>query len=116
RLQVRAREDRSPEGRVGSTVSQKLRVKRFTATERWMHWSFAVPFLVLMLTGVMLALPDLEVVLARRELIRTLHLAAAWGLVLLPLLVLVAGDRHALLSDLREIDYWDRLHLEWLPR
>ena len=64
----------------------------------------------------MLALPDLEVLLAQRDLIRTLHLASAWGMVVLPLLVVLTGDRGALRRDLRDIDYWDRLDLQWLRR
>src|SRR5439155_22056575 len=64
----------------------------------------------------MLALPDLEVLLAKRDLVRTLHLASAWGMVVLPLLVVLAGDRRALLLDLHEIDYWDGLDLQWLRR
>ena len=91
-------------------------VRRFGATQRWLHWAFVVPFLVLLVTGVMLALPDLEVLLAQRDLIRSLHLASAWGMVVLPLMVVLAGDRRALRRDLREIDYWDGLDFEWLSR
>jgi formate dehydrogenase subunit gamma len=94
----------------------KSLVRRFGATERVLHWAFAVPFLVLLVTGVMLALPDLEVLLSNRDLIRSVHLASAWGLVVLPLLVMVAGDRRAVLRDLHEIDSWDELDLKWLRR
>lgn len=98
------------------TTANKVggRVLRFGATERLLHWAFVIPFLVLLATGVMLALPDLEVLLANRDLIRSLHLAAAWGMVVLPLAVVLAGNRRAVLADLREIDYWDGLDFQWL--
>ena len=104
----------SPGSRREGAEGGRGKVRRFGATERWLHWAFVIPFLVLLGTGVMLALPDLEVLLANRDLIRSLHLASAWGMLVLPLVVVLAGDRHALLADLREIDYWDGLDFQWV--
>jgi formate dehydrogenase subunit gamma len=115
---MKAKDQLTRPGKAGPTRDDlgAGRVLRFTGTERLLHWAFVIPFLVLLVTGVMLALPDLEVLLAQRDVVRSLHLAAAWGMVVLPLLVVVAGDRRALLRDLHEIDYWDGLDFQWLWR
>jgi formate dehydrogenase subunit gamma len=89
-------------------------VVRFGLTERLVHWSFAISFLVLLATGVMLALPDLEVLLAHRDVISAVHVWSGVAMVALPVAAALAGDRGALRRDLREIDVWDRLDLRWL--
>jgi len=81
-----------------------------------MHWAFSVPFLVLLLTGVALGLPQTEVLLTHRDLLRAVHLASAVGLVALPAAVWLAGNRRGLRRDAREIDRWDRLDWQWLRR
>lgn len=92
------------------------RIRRFDATERWLHWAFSIPFLVLLITGVALGLPATEVLLTHRDLIRALHLASAVGLGALPLVIWVTGDRRSLARDAWEIDHWDRLDWQWLTR
>ena len=89
-------------------------VVRFGATERLLHWTFAIPFLVLLGTGAMLALPDLEVLLTHRDLISFVHVWSGVAMVVLPLAVALIGNRKAVWRDLREIDYWDRLDIRWL--
>ena len=89
------------------------RLLRFSRGERLFHWSFALPFLVLLVSGIILALPDTETLLARRELIRGVHLYAAVSLVLLPAMALLT-DLRGLARDLHEIDYWDHLDMRWL--
>ena len=89
------------------------RILRFSGGERLFHWSFALPFLLLLVSGVILALPDTQTLLARRELIRAIHLYAAVALVLLPAAALLT-DIRGIARDLHEIDYWDRLDLRWL--
>jgi len=61
-----------------------------------MHWAFSTPFLVLLITGVALGLPQTEILLTHRDLIRAVHLAAAVGLVALPAAVWLAGNRRGL--------------------
>jgi len=92
------------------------RILRFNATERWLHWAFSIPFLVLLITGVALGLPATEVLLTHRDLIRAVHLAAAVGLVALPAAIWIIGDRRSLARDAWEIDRWDRLDWRWLVR
>jgi formate dehydrogenase subunit gamma len=91
-------------------------VLRFDATERWMHWAFSVPFLLLLITGIALGLPQTEVLLTHRDLIRAVHLASAVALVALPAAVWLAGNRRSLRRDAREIDRWDRRDWQWLRR
>jgi formate dehydrogenase subunit gamma len=64
-------------------------------------------------SGIILALPDTEALLAHRELIRAIHLYAAVALVLLPAAALLTDIRR-IARDLHEIDYWDRVDLHWL--
>lgn len=94
----------------------RRRVLRFNATERWMHWAFSIPFLVLLITGIALGLPQTEVLLTHRDLIRAVHLVSAVGLVALPAVVWLTGDRRSLSRDVWEVDRWDRLDWQWLAR
>lgn len=79
-----------------------------------MHWAFSLPFLVLLVTGIALGLPQTEILLSHRDLIRTIHLASAVALVVLPAAVWLTGDRRSLGRDAREVDRWDRLDWRWL--
>lgn len=79
-------------------------VQRFTRTERTLHWVNATCFLFLLATGLILYLPSLSQLVARRELIKTLHF---WGgIAWISLLVLVAllGNTRRLLQTARELD------------
>lgn len=79
-----------------------------------MHWAFSVPFLILLVSGIALGLPQTEVLLTHRDLVRTIHLASAVGLVALPAAVWLIGDRRSLRRDAWDIDRWDRLDWSWL--
>lgn len=81
-----------------------------------MHWAFSVPFLILLITGIALGLPQTEVLLTHRDLVRAGHLASAVALVALPAVVFVTGNRRSLSRDAREVDRWDRLDWEWFRR
>lgn len=81
-----------------------------------MHWAFSIPFLVLLITGIALGLPQTETLLTHRDLLRAVHLASAVALVALPAAVWVAGNRRSLRRDAREIDRWDQLDWQWLWR
>jgi formate dehydrogenase subunit gamma len=91
-------------------------VERFTRAERTLHWSFALLFLILLLSGLGLNLgPGQNPVLDRRELMRTIHLDAALGLA--GLLLLVAAGSPGTLSRLRrDVEWFDRDDARWLLR
>jgi formate dehydrogenase subunit gamma len=91
-------------------------VVRFDRSFRALHWAFSIPFTLLLVSGIILALPSFEVLLTHRDVLRSIHLYSAIGLVVLPLVTILVGNRRSLAQDLREIDYWDRLDWIWLSR
>jgi formate dehydrogenase subunit gamma len=90
------------------------RVQRFTRTERGVHWTQATGFLVLLITGFVLALPQLEASIGHRALLREFHLTAAFLFAFGPTIVALAGDRASLGRDVRAVDVWDEDDLRWL--
>ena len=59
-------------------------------------------------TGLVLMLPTLSEIVARRQLVKGMHLWTAVVWVGLILLIVVLGDRRALRGDWREIESFDR--------
>jgi len=88
--------------------------KRFSRTERTLHWANAIFFLALLATGLMLYLPSLEIAVGRRPLIQSVHFwsGIAWVSVLVAIVVL--GDRRGIMRTARELDRFDRDDLRWL--
>jgi formate dehydrogenase gamma subunit len=89
-------------------------VRRFTRTERTLHWVLAVGFLGLLASGLILYVPELSVLVARRPLIKTLHLYAGIAWLLALALVIAVGNRTSLLATLRELDRFDEDDRRWL--
>ena len=89
-------------------------VRRFGPTERALHWVHAAGFLAMLGTGLVLYLPALSEAIARRNLVKNLHLGAAilWAVAIV--LVLVLGDRRRLAADWREIETLDADDRRWL--
>jgi formate dehydrogenase subunit gamma len=82
-------------------------VPRFGATERALHWVHASGFLAMLATGLVLYLPALSELVARRNLVKNVHLfsALAWAIAIV--LVVALGDRRRLAADWREIEAID---------
>ena len=91
-------------------------VRRFSRTERVLHWTNALCFFALLGSGLVLYLPILEVAVGRRALVKDLHFwsGVAWIGVLV--LVALGGDRRGLLRTARELDRFDADDLRWLAR
>jgi formate dehydrogenase subunit gamma len=89
-------------------------VRRFGVTERALHWVHASGFLVMLATGLILYLPVLSAAVARRNLVKNVHIFAAVGWALAIALVLVLGDRRRLAADWREIESIDADDRRWL--
>jgi formate dehydrogenase subunit gamma len=89
-------------------------VRRFSRTERALHWVHASAFFVLLGSGLVLYLPSLAAEVGRRPLVKDVHLltALAWAVALLAVLVL--GDRRALRATARELDVFDADDRRWL--
>jgi len=88
--------------------------RRFSKTERTLHWANAVFFFFLLATGLILYLPSLSVAVGRRMVLQDVHFwsGIAWVSVLVAIVVL--GDRKGIAETAREIDRFDRDDLRWL--
>jgi len=86
---------------------------RFTRTERALHRIHAIAFGVLLASGLCLYLPALAEVVGRRGLFKTIHFytAVAWLVALL--LVVIVGNRKALMALVREVDRFDPRDRAW---
>jgi formate dehydrogenase subunit gamma len=82
-------------------------VRRFSRTERTLHWVNAVGFLFLLATGLILYLPRLSVLVGRRPLIKDMHFWGGVGWVSALALVALLGDRRGLLRTAREIERFE---------
>jgi formate dehydrogenase subunit gamma len=89
-------------------------VRRFSRTERILHWANAFGFFFLLATGLILYLPSLAVLVGRRPLIQDLHFWSGVGWVSVLVLVALVGDRPGLRQLAREVDRFDRDDLRWL--
>jgi formate dehydrogenase subunit gamma len=90
------------------------RVRRFTRTERSVHWVQAASFLLLLLTGFALSLQPIEAVFGHRALLREMHLSSAFFFFFGPAVVALAGDRRSVAEDVEAVDTWDADDLRWL--
>jgi formate dehydrogenase subunit gamma len=97
-----------------TAASAPARIRRFTLTERLLHWVHASGFLVMLATGLILYLPSLSTWISRRNLVKNVHIwtAVAWAIAIV--LVFVLGNRRALLDDWREAERLDRDDRRWL--
>jgi formate dehydrogenase subunit gamma len=96
-----------------------LYVRRFSRTERALHWIHAAAFFALLGTGLVLYVPSLSTLVARRPLVKDLHVYTAVAWIVALAVVLVLGDRRRLRRTLRELDLFDaddRLWLQRIPR
>jgi len=79
-------------------------VRRFSRTERTLHWVNAAGFLLLLATGLILYLPRLSVLVGRRPLIKDIHLWGGIGWISALLIVIVLGDTGGLLRMARDLE------------
>ncbi len=87
-------------------------VRRFTRTERTLHWVNATGFLFVAGTGLSLYIPSLSVVVQRRPLLKDMHVWGGIGWVSSLALVALLGDRRGLVRAARELETFrhDRLN------
>jgi formate dehydrogenase subunit gamma len=91
-------------------------VRRFSKTERAIHWVNALGFFFLLATGLILYLPSLSVEVGRRQFIQSIHFWGGIAWVAALVAVAVLGDRRGLLRTAREIEDFDREDVNWLRR
>lgn len=87
---------------------------RFSSTERAVHWTYAVCFLALLATGLIMYLPVLSALVPSRLILRQVHLAAAFFIVTVPTLIGLFGDRHSVAVDAQAVDRWDADDRAWV--
>ena len=89
-------------------------IRRFGATERMLHWVHATGFLAMLATGLILYLPALSEIVARRNLVKNVHIFTAVGWAIAIVLVVALGDRKRLAADWREVESIDGDDRRWL--
>jgi formate dehydrogenase subunit gamma len=89
-------------------------IRRFSRTERLVHWVHATAFLALLATGLVLYLPWLSEQIGRRPLVKDAHLLTAVAWIVALVLVIVLGDRRGLRRTLHELDGFDADDRRWL--
>jgi len=83
-------------------------VKRFTLTERLLHWVHASAFFVLLGSGLILYIPSLSTTFADRPLIKDIHFLTAVSWAGAMVLIALLGNRRAVRRTIREVDLFDR--------
>jgi formate dehydrogenase subunit gamma len=91
-------------------------VRRFSRTERTLHWVNALGFFLLLATGLILYLPSLSTDVGRRPLIKDIHFWGGIGWVAALALIAVLGDRRGVWRTARELDVFEREDVNWLRR
>ncbi len=88
--------------------------RRFSRTERTLHWANAVFFFFLLATGLILYLPSLSVLVGRRPLMQSLHFWSGIVWVVVLALIVLGGDRRGVARTAGEIDGFDGDDWRWL--
>ncbi len=91
-------------------------VRRFSRTERMIHWVNALGFFTLLATGLILYLPSLSILVGRRPLVKDIHFWSGVGWVSALVLVALLGDRRGVLRTARELDVFEADDVRWLRR
>ncbi len=100
------------------TAPGAQRIERFNFTERGLHWTHSISFLLLLLTGVFLYFPALSALAGRLNLahltVLNLHVLCGAFYIGGPLVWWIFGDRRALRRDLHALDVWDEDDVRFL--
>jgi formate dehydrogenase subunit gamma len=97
-------------------TSEPRYIRRFSRTERTLHWVHAAAFFVLLGSGLVLYVPKLSVLVGRRPFIKDVHFDTGLAWMVAIALIVVLGDRRGLRRTLRELDGFDRDDRLWLRR
>jgi formate dehydrogenase subunit gamma len=95
-------------------TSERLYLRRFSRTERAVHWVHAGAFLALLASGLVLYVPRLSELVSRRPLVKDVHLYTALAWLVALAAIAAVGDRRGLRRTIRELDRFDRDDLQWL--
>ena len=95
-------------------MARREYVRRFSRTERALHWIHAAAFFVLLGTGLVLYIPVLSEAVSNRPLLKAIHVDTAIAWLCALVLVVLVGDRPGLRRTLRELSLFDRDDRRWL--
>jgi len=96
-----------------TTLPSPYLIPRFTRTERAVHWTYAVFFLILLATGLVMELPFLSTLVTDRYTVRLIHFIAAAFLIIIPFLVALLGNWGAVRETAHDFDHWDEGDRHW---
>jgi formate dehydrogenase subunit gamma len=89
---------------------------RFDRVERIVHWTTATLVVVLMLTGAALYAGPISTLVGRRDVLRTMHVAAGLALPVPIVLGLLGRWRRSLRRDLGRLNRWSADDMRWIRR
>src|SRR5262249_57142216 len=96
-----------------TAMAPERMIRRFSRTERALHWVHASAFFVLLGSGLVLYLPRLSELVARRPLVKDVHLYTGLGWAGLVPLLLLLGLRAALREKMRHAARFEPADLSW---
>ena len=89
-------------------------MKRFVLAERLAHWLYALFFIIALVSGLLMWIPETrEWMGAARYDVSLRHGATGLAMIVVPLLVMALLDRRRLVGDVREVDRWSRDDRRW---
>jgi formate dehydrogenase subunit gamma len=98
------------------TLHAPAELERFDRLERVLHWTTAVLVGILIATGAVLYLGELEALIGRRDLVRNIHVAAGLTLPVPVLLSLLSPGGKALRHDFTRLSRWSNDDRRWWRR
>lgn len=97
-----------------ATQAEVRFVRRFSRTERALHWANALGFFTLLASGLVLYIPELSIAVGRRALLQEVHFWSGVIWIAALALIAMAGDRRGLVRTAIELDTFDHDDLRWL--
>jgi formate dehydrogenase subunit gamma len=89
-------------------------MNRWRRIERGAHWLYALLFIICLVSGLLMWIPDTRVWMGgARLVVSQRHAAAGLAMVVVPLLMLAIFDRRRLRSGLRQMDRWSAADRRW---
>jgi formate dehydrogenase subunit gamma len=92
------------------------RILRFNRTQRALHWSHSITFMILLVTGIVLLVKQVGELVGNHLLILQFHEYTALFYIFGPLLWVILGNRRSLFRDLKQFDEWDEDDTRWLKK
>jgi formate dehydrogenase subunit gamma len=91
-----------------------VRIRRFTRTERAVHWVHATAFLTMLGSGLILYVPSLAVLVNRRPLMKDIHVYTAVAWLVAITLIVTLGNGRSVRRTMAEAERFDADDGRWL--